>query len=103
MPPRIRGDLSDRVRRFCLLSISQRRLLAAAIRADAAGIPVRLQSSRTDYLQAVSQPPTVWRARRLRESILSRLLPAARGFSAAPRIVSGKDRGADFRIRRIRQ
>src|SRR5262249_25957556 len=51
LPARIRGNISDCVRRFRILPISFRRVLAQAVYANAAKVSIRLQGSRTDYLQ----------------------------------------------------
>ena len=54
MPEGIRRDVPHGVRRFRLLPVPDRGILAPAVPADAGALPVRLQGAGTDHLQGVS-------------------------------------------------
>src|SRR5260221_7328170 len=71
LPERIRHRFSRGVRRLRVLSISQRRFLAAALSSGSAQLPVRLQSAGTDYMQGLPGAAAIWRTGRFRESIVS--------------------------------
>ena len=59
---RIRRDLPHGLRRFRVLPVPQRGILAETVRPDAPSFSVRLQSAGTNHLQSVSGASALWLA-----------------------------------------
>ena len=103
MPARIRRDLPHGVRRFRLLPVPHRGVLAQALRADPGGLPLRLQGAGADHLQGLSHARALRPAGGPRERSVSRSPACCSEMFLRPLLpYRSKDGAADLRVRRLR-
>ena len=99
MPERIRRNISHRLRRFLVLSISLRELLAQAVRLGALHAAVRLQGSRRRHGEAVPAPSALRPAGGRRQFVVPGRRAVSKRVSRSARAVSAARRRAHFRVR----